>query len=43
MVVRAFKKCCITKARDGTDDDVLWDAASKKQSCSDESFDSSDE
>lgn len=43
MVVRAFKKCSISNALDGTEDDVLWDAVSDKQSSSDESCDSSDE
>lgn len=43
MVVRAFKKCSISNSLDGTEDDVLWDAASDKQSSSDESADSSDE
>lgn len=43
MVVRAFKKCSISNSLDDTEDDVLWDAASDKQSSSDESADSSDE
>lgn len=34
---------CISNALSGTEDDVLWDAASEKQSSSDESGDSSDE
>lgn len=43
MVVRAFKKCCISNALDGTEDDMLWEAASEKQSSSEESSDSSED
>lgn len=42
-VLRAFKKCCISNALDGTEDDVLWETASQKQSSSHESSDSSNE
>ena len=24
MIVKAFKKCCISDAIDGTEDDILW-------------------
>ena len=24
MTLKGFKKCCISKAVDGTDDDMLW-------------------
>lgn len=43
MVVRAFKKCCISNALDGTEDDMLWEAASERQSSSEESSDSSED
>lgn len=43
MVVRAFKKCCISNALDGTEDDMLWEAASERQSSSEESCDSSED
>lgn len=41
MVARAFRKCPISNALDGSKDDALWDADSDKQSPSDDS-DSSD-
>jgi len=25
IIVRCFKKCCITKALDGSEDDILWE------------------
>ncbi|KAH7978248.1 hypothetical protein HPB49_004910 [Dermacentor silvarum] len=37
MVVQAFKKCCISNSLDGTEVDMLWDAASEQQLSSDES------
>ena len=27
VTVRGFKKCCIPNARDGTDDDMLWNGS----------------
>jgi hypothetical protein len=25
IIVRAFKKCCISNALDGSDDDIVWE------------------
>ena len=25
IIVRSFKKCCISKALDGSEDDILWE------------------
>ncbi|CAL4121299.1 unnamed protein product, partial [Meganyctiphanes norvegica] len=25
IIIKAFKKCCISNAMDGTEDDILWD------------------
>jgi hypothetical protein len=25
IIVRSFKKCCISNALDGSDDDILWE------------------
>jgi len=27
VTVKGFKKCCISKAMDGTDDDMLWNGS----------------
>lgn len=43
MVVRAFKICSISNSLDGTEVDMLWDAASDKQLSSDESLNSLNE
>lgn len=40
MVVHACEKCCISNALDGTENDMLWEAASAKQSSSEESSNS---
>lgn len=43
VVLRAFKTSGISNAFDSTEDDMLWEMASRKQSSSDESSNSSDE
>lgn len=42
MVRKSFRKCCISNALDGTEDDALWDIASEKQTSSDSSSDESE-
>jgi hypothetical protein len=36
VIVKGFKKCCISNAVDGTDDDMLWNDSGdmKGQKCS---------
>jgi hypothetical protein len=29
--VKGFKKCCITNAMDGTDDDMLWNGSKENE------------
>ena len=54
MIVKSFKKCCISSALDGSEDDVLWndteddgergnESTSKEESSVDKSDDSSSE
>ena len=30
VIVKGFKKCCISNAVDGTDDDVLWNGGQEE-------------
>ena len=30
MIEKSFKKCCISNALDGTDDDLLWEESDNK-------------
>jgi hypothetical protein len=35
IIVRSFKKCCISNALDGSDDDILWEDDGKVKDDSD--------
>ena len=37
IIVRSFKKCCISNAMDGTEDDILWDENKQKKDSVDDS------
>ncbi|KAM7294007.1 pogo transposable element with KRAB domain [Ixodes scapularis] len=41
VVVKSFRKCCITNRRDGTEDDLLWNTDSSRSSSSGGGTDSS--
>lgn len=42
IIVKSFKKCCITNALDGTEDDILWQADSDSESSSSSGDESED-
>ncbi|MCU7901214.1 MAG: hypothetical protein KZQ66_03680, partial [Candidatus Thiodiazotropha sp. (ex Lucinoma aequizonata)] len=42
IIVRAFKKCCISNSMDGTEDDVIWQDFVQRRTSGDEDDDSQD-
>ncbi|QQP52103.1 Hypothetical protein FKW44_004126 [Caligus rogercresseyi] len=41
-IAHGFKKCCISNASDGSDDDVLWEGLVQQQESDDDSESDSD-